>query len=491
MRAPWLLLSAALAGCSLAVDTRITQCAVDADCDHFDDHPRCQEGLCVPSGLGPAGCFPGTPAEPSQFANHCTTAATFDFDNCMRLGMCDGDALAAGFATRAAPPDLGTIPPPVTSQPTPAENCSAVAPNLIYITGSTNLPPLLKAVQPLLYAEHPPYVAIFAPQTSCKGAGSILDPDPSKHLIKNVLDNYALYYDTAGAQQLCLLDPAGNIVDVGESDVYPDSCNYAIVADTADYLGPIQAITLVVPSGSKQTVISAEAAHLVFGAGGDGGRAFPWSDPRYYFTRSSGTGTMQLVARSVGIDPAMAWGIDRLSAANLVASMEAVDPSVANNAIGVVSSDFADRSRANLRVLAFQQRGQLHGYLPDATATAFDKANVRDGHYPIWGAIHLLAATQNGVPSAAARALITRLTVPKLERETVSAIIASGFVPSCAMKVDHASELGPLTGFRPEFGCGCFYDHEVNGKTSCTACSGPGDCPGNAPACNYGYCEVQ
>jgi len=475
----------AAAGCSLAVDTRATQCAVDADCDPFDGYPSCQQGVCVPS------CVPGPPVAQSDFANQCTTAQTFDFDNCERLQLCDDAALAGAFATSAPPKDLGMIPAPISSQATPSVSCASVAANLIYVTGSTNLPPLIKAVQPLLSASSPPYVAVFAPQTSCKGAASILDPDPAKHLVKNVVNNYAFYYDAAGAQQFCLLEPAGNTVDIGESDVYPESCNYQIAPNTADYLGPIQAIAIVVPAGSRERAISAEAVHLVFAAGGDDGRAWPWSDPRYYFTRSAGTGTMQLIARAVSVDPTMVWGIDRLSAANLVASMEAVDPSLSENAIGVLSSDFADRSRANLRVLAFQQRGQKHGYLPDASPASFDKANVRDGHYPIWGAIHLLAATQNGVPSEAARALITRLTVPKLSRETVSAIIESGFVPSCAMKVNHASELGPLTRFTPEFGCGCFYDLEVNGKTSCARCSGPGDCPSSAPACNYGYCEAQ
>src|SRR6185436_2619129 len=131
--------------------------------------------------------------------------------------------------------------------------------DLIYVTGSTNLPPLIKAVQRLLYADTTPYVAVFAPQTSCKGAAAILDPDPSRHVIRNTANNHAFYYDPAGAQQFCLLDPDGNAVDVGESDVYPASCNYNIVAGTADYLGPIQAITIVVPSGSKQVAISAEA----------------------------------------------------------------------------------------------------------------------------------------------------------------------------------------------------------------------------------------
>lgn len=485
------IMLAAATGCSLAVDTSATQCSVDADCEHFDSHPSCQQGVCVPSGLGPPGCFFGTPGSQSEFANQCTTSQTFQFDNCARLHACDDQSLNAVLAKTAPPQDLGTVPAPISNQPAPSVSCTEVAPNLIYVTGSTNLPPLIKAVQRLLYAASPPYVAVFAPQTSCKGAASILDSDPSKHLIKNVVNNYAFYYDSSGVQQFCLLDSAGNNVDVGESDIYPDSCNYHIVANTADYLGPIQAITFVVPAASKQTAISAEAAHLVFGAGGDNGRAAPWPDPHYYFTRSPGTGTMQLIARSIAVDPTMVWGIDRLSAANLAASMEAADTSIAENTIGLLSSDFADQSRKNLRVLAFQQHGQRYAYLPDSSAARFDKANVRDGHYPIWGAIHLMAATQGGVPSEAARALITRLTVPKLELEMVAAIIESGFVPSCAMTVNHASELGPLTAFQPELGCGCFYDHEVNGKTSCAVCAGPGDCPGSAPACNYGYCEAQ
>ena len=481
----------AATGCSLAVDTNVRQCAVETDCDHFGSHPSCQQGVCVASGLGPPGCFFGDPDAQADFANQCTTSQTLKFDNCTRLHACDDPSLAAIFEKAAPPPNLGTVPAPLIVEPTPTVSCGDVAPNRIYITGSTNLPPLIEAVQKSLYLADPPYVAVFAPQTSCKGAASILDSDVSKHIIKNVTNNYAFYYDTHGTQQFCLLDPDGNTVDIGESDVYPESCGYQIIGNTADYLGPIQAVTFVVPSASTQVAISAEAAHLVFGAGGDSGRAAPWSDPHYYFTRSSGTGTTQLAARGISLDPAKVWGIDRLSAANLAASLEAVDPSVAERAIGLLSSDFADRSRKNVRVLAFQQRGQLHAYLPDSSGARFDKSNVRDGHYPIWGAIHLMAATQSGVPSETARALLTRLTVAKLELEMVSAIIKSGFVPSCAMKVNHTSELGPLSIFKPEFGCGCFYDNEVNGRTSCTTCGGPGDCPTSAPACNYGYCEAQ
>lgn len=489
----WLVTTGLVApqgACSLVLDSRQTQCTVDEDCAHFGNHPVCQTGVCVVSGLGPPGCATDPPTRPEQFANQCTTATALQFDNCMKLGLCNDTDLAMAMGTAMAPVPLGVTPPPVNTQPTPTAHCAGAG-NVIYVTGSTNLPPLIKAVQPLLYAGMPPHTVVFAPQTSCKGAAAIYDPVASKHLIVDTPNNWAFYYDPSGNQTFCLLDPAGNTVDVGESDVYPQSCNYSPTLGIADYTGPIQAITFVVPAGSKQPSISAEAAHLVFGAGGNHDQTLPWTDPRLYFIRSAGTGTVQLPSRAITIDPGAWWGIDRLSADNLVASLEAVDPSQAEGAIGILSSDFADRSRANLRVLAFQQHGQRYAYYPDRAADSFDKANVRDGHYPIWGAIHFMAATDNAVPSEAARALITQFTVPKLDPTLVSAIIDAGFVPPCAMKVTHSSEIGPLSAFQPDFPCGCFYDKKVTGQASCQACTTPGDCTGAARACNYGFCEAQ
>jgi len=474
----------------MVIDDNSTQCTADTDCEQFGAHPTCEAGVCVASGLGPSGCFFGEPTTTDQFATRCTTSQWFQFNNCA-LDMCDDAALQAAYQKTITPAPLGTVPPPLVTEPMPTINCADVSPNIIYITGSTNLPPLLQAVQPLLYKGTPAYTAVFAPQTSCKGAASVYDPSASKHLITNTVNNWAFYYNASGVQTFCLLDAAGNTVDVGESDVYPSSCGYSPTTGIADYTGPIQAIAFVVPAGSSQRAISAEAAHLVFAAGGDGGRAVPWIDPHYYFVRSSGTGTTQLPSRAINVDPTTWWGLDRLSAGNLVDSMKAIDPSVAERAIGLLSSDFADDNRDNLRELAFQQRGQRFAYLPDSTPVSTDKANVRDGHYPIWGAIHFLAATDNGVPSAAARALVNQFIVPKLDENLVSAIIGAGFVPPCAMKVTHSMEVGTLTAFQPPFGCSCFYENQVNHTTACHACTSPADCTSAAPACNYGFCEKQ
>ncbi len=484
-----------MTGCSLLVDHSAVQCKTDGDCAHFDSaHPFCRSGVCVPSGLGPVGCFYGDPQSAAQFANACSTSQCAPFDNCGRLGLCGDGGVEPGLT---APLDLGTVPSPVNGETAPTINCADPSrPNLIYLTGSTNFPPLLQAVAPLLAANTPPYVAVFVPQTSCKGAASVFDPDPAKHVIKDIPGNWAFFYDASGNQQYCSLGASGVTVDVGESDVYAETCGYSSVTGIGEYLGPIQAITFVVPSGSSQRTLSAEAARAVFGGGGGGGgetggMLAPWTDPTLYFVRSSGTGTMQLPARAISVPSNQWWGIDRLSADNLRDTMEGIDPGSAEKAIGVLSSDFADRARANLRVLSFQGQGQSCGYLPDSTDETFDKANVRDGHYSIWGPIHLFTTNQNSVPSQAAGALVTRFTVPKLEEPLLDAIIGSGYIPACAMRVHRDSEMGPLESYQPELSCGCYFDNQVNGKSSCGVCTGPADCSSDHPACNYGFCEIQ
>ena len=51
------LLCGALGGCSVFLDSSSQQCMTNTDCERFADHPVCQQGVCVQSGLGPPGCF--------------------------------------------------------------------------------------------------------------------------------------------------------------------------------------------------------------------------------------------------------------------------------------------------------------------------------------------------------------------------------------------------------------------------------------------------
>lgn len=80
-------------GCSFIIDSESNQCVTDADCVRFGTYPVCQEGICVPSGLGPPGCFKGDVSTEAQYLNQCTTSQCIPFDNCARLGLCNGAAL--------------------------------------------------------------------------------------------------------------------------------------------------------------------------------------------------------------------------------------------------------------------------------------------------------------------------------------------------------------------------------------------------------------
>ena len=115
----------------------------DDDCTRFGGHPLCQDGVCV-LGLGPEGCFAGTPTTQSEYLNACSTAANVPFDNCARLGLCDSMTLPA--TVDPMPP---SIPPLVNPVPAPTQNCSDVSPNRIYMYGTSDFAPMLKAAQPL------------------------------------------------------------------------------------------------------------------------------------------------------------------------------------------------------------------------------------------------------------------------------------------------------------------------------------------------------
>jgi hypothetical protein len=250
-------------------------------------------------------------------------------------------------------------------------------------------------------------------------------------------------------------------------------------------------MAFVAPPASSQRVISAEAAREVFGTGGNAGKSAPWIDPTYMFIRSSTTGTNNIISLGIGVPAKKWWGIDKKTAGNMRDNIITVDPGSSEKTIGILSMDFANKAKQNLHILAFQARGQLAGFLPDQQGATNDKINVRDGHYPLWGVIHIYTKLNGGLPSAQASAFINQFALPKPDQELLDATIATGNVPVCAMKVARSTEMGPLSPFTPGFGCGCYFELKVNGGTSCTKCNGPADCPAARPACNIGYCEVQ
>jgi hypothetical protein len=387
----------------------------------------------------------------------------------------------------------------------PTVTCDS-QPNPIYVAGSTAVRPFMGVVAQLLGQESPPYTVVYQGLGSCVGVNGILNGAPIVDVpavppsnlpdggtVPGKAANYAIFFHTAdGSAQECYLRDGGTPLDVGVSDVYATSCGYVLPdAGVGNYEGPIQPMTFVVPSASSQRSISAEAAYEIFGTGGNGGTAAPWTDPTLYLVRNKSSGTQTMLGLAINVPAAQWWGIDRGSSGAVQQGMLALtDPTAAEKAIGIVSVDIADEQRSNMRVLAFQGYGQSCGYLADSTPFAEDKANVRDGHYPVWGPVHFYARTTNSIPSPAAADLVTRFSAVRLDQSLLTTIIKGHLVPKCAMNVQRTSEMGPLSPYQTDARCSCYFDSLANGGTTCQACNGPADCPSDHPACNYGYCET-
>jgi hypothetical protein len=504
--------------CSWLVDSSALQCRSHADCRaRGSGYDTCSpDGVCVhgttPQNNGPdpaaapPGCFRGTPQNDSDFLNQCTRAQFLKFDNCERLRLCDDTTIPTVDpppAPPVTPPDTGPVAPPTVGCYDPQ-----LRSKVIFMQGSTNFTPFIQAMAPLVARSG--YVIVWQPTSSCAGAAAGgFDATPGKNLMKNPTgpgQSYASVYDASGMATPCLLgnspsarDSDSEPTDVGQSDVFASSCQLPAgqaawvpgagpYADVAHYTGPIQAMVFVVPPSSTQRVISAEAARMIFGMGGNKAAARPWIDPAFMYIRGSTTGTNNILSRAIDVDPTKWWGVDKRSAPAMQAALLTASADTSEKTIGMLSIDFADRVKDSLHILSFQAKGQLAGFLPDSTPSSRDKLNVRDGHYSPWGPIHLYTRLVGGQPTPQAAAFILPFNVP--DRALIDATIAGGSVPVCAMRVTRDREMGPLKAFSPSFQCHCYYERKVNGGNDCTPCEGAASCPEGRPACNLGFCEV-
>jgi hypothetical protein len=493
------------AGCTFVLDSQKSQCETSADCEHFRGHPLCEEGVCVASGLMPDDCtvVMGLPKTQNDFLNACSTSKCVPFKNCDRLMLCDKDKpLPAAQGQITMKQTVPVIPVPA---PAADELCTKNAPagGVIYLYGSADFGPLLRASQPSLSAAVPAVRAVFQGSTSCNGVTAAFDPNASNTLMKEPTGGtgWAFYFDDTGKQVNCRLDdPAmpGRLthIDIGISNLFSQTCDPAFTPGpppgVSEYIGPVVPFVLSVPATSGETSISAEAAHMVFGLGGIAPpgsgmiNASPWTDWNTYYIRNSGAGSTVLTSLLIDVPRTKFWGVDTLSTENLRDSLLAATANSVTSSIGILSVDFNDTNRGNLKALYLQAKGQNCGYQPDSSPTTIDKVNVRDGHYPLWGYVHFFVAdtsTQRAKPMA------LLFNAQRLEQRLVDDIIKASLTPQCAMKVARNAEMGDFVN-RTGFQCGCYFDFKTKGKTSCQSCVTSEDCPSATPACNYGYCEA-
>ncbi len=369
-----------------------------------------------------------------------------------------------------------------------AAPCSALV-NPVYITGSSAVKPILAAVSAPLLAGTPSVTIVYKSQGSCAGVDAIANG--------TVIPAGAASYWVAGVESTCDLPGTGIAADIGASDVYADTCGITLDAAKGEFSGPIQVMNFIVPVGSNESAISEEAANVLFKFGGVNKVVAPWSNKDFFFMRPDSSGTKQMIAKAIGL-PAASWiGTSKAGSGDVLSAVGgSTSPATT---IGILASDLADKSRDKVKVLAYQAKNQLCGYRPDLGAGTFDKKNVRDGHYPIWGPVHLLASKTGDIATNVnARAVIDFLgmkaTAEADVKIVINAISAAYSVPDCAMNVKRTTEMGALSSYQPDRPCGCYFESKNGGASaSCHICTTNTECatvPG-APTCRYGFCEAK
>lgn len=371
--------------------------------------------------------------------------------------------------------------------------CSSLT-NPVYVQGSTAVKPFLKAVAVELAKLATPITVVYTTQGgSCSGIGA-MTTSPSSGIVGS-----PIYWDTTGSADLsCTADLTPQAVDIGVSDVFASSCTTtALASDVLDYFGPIQAMTFAVPFSSTNASISAEAAYLVYGLGAAG--AVPnWTDETLIFQRSATSGTQAMLAAAIKV-PAAKWkGVTNTGSGGVVTNLvNAATAGNQNKAIGILGIDTIQSAtnRTLVKPLAYKHYGQSCGYYPDSTVSAFDKANVRDGHYQVFGPLHMLAHSTSGEPTNPNAKTVIRLldgTNDITGLDLIKTEATSGVVPGCAMAVKRTTEMGPLQDSNRTKMCDCKFEAEATGVTpaGCVACSAGTPCTGGK-VCNYGFCEVK
>lgn len=294
----------------------------------------------------------------------------------------------------------------------------------------------------------------------------------------------------------CEADDGGNTIGLGVGATYLSSCPLLPQkpADLSVVDGPVQAYGFIVPHASPQVALTAEEGYLAYGFPGADGQAAPWLDQALRYSRAASASTALTCAAAIGLRATQLRGTiptnnTSTEVLNLVAN--AVNPAAA---IGVMGTEVYDSARNQVKLLAFRGFGQRYAYFPDTTATTFDKQNVRDGHYLPWSPTPYVTRV-DGTGKATdpnVQRLVDLLLGDRVDADVdgLDAVIASGLVPECAMKVTRKLDGGDLELFSPPEPCGCYFESKVpQGGTTCTACTNDAGCSGGK--CRRGYCEAR
>jgi hypothetical protein len=224
----------------------------------------------------------------------------------------------------------------------------------------------------------------------------------------------------------------------------------------------------------------------------------------FFFIRNNKSGTQLILSGVIGV-PAAKWkGFDSGGAGTVFTKLTGQSGTAAEKSIGIIGLDYLDQNdsdgtprRSKVKMLALAAKGQTYAFYPDSTHNAYDKKNLRDGHYSGLGYAHLVTPIgMDGQPTVdKAKYLVNLLTggsvTPAPSFDVTKLVVQSAhLVPLCAMRVQRTAEGGPPMPYTPAASCGCYFESLVGTPSaSCTSCaSGPSAC-GSGTSCRNGFCE--
>lgn len=381
-------------------------------------------------------------------------------------------------------------------------NDTTKIPNPIILTGSSAFEPTVKAFAATLLAETTPTSIIYQVPGSCSGVANF------SAALTGTAHYYYLDTTTTPAtfkQDSCTFG-TGQMADVAISDVFYSSCANVpqpIPATMKDIPGPVQAMLFVVPKANTTTqyLTAAEAADI-YGCGPTAGIA-GFDQLGGIWCRDMNSGTQITVAKNIGISASfpMCTGSTNGTTGVIQGVATYATP---DKAIGFIGADAYDAPasgttaapRTLLSSLAFAAYGQSKAYFADSDAASFDRKNVRDGHYTIWGYEHLIVNvdTSGAITNPKAANFVGWILGTKVDPsfDAVTLEATAGTIPICAMKVKRTDDGGPQDYYTDPDPCGCAFEAAVTKTTpaGCAACTGTGTstCTGGK-SCHHGYCE--
>ncbi len=366
--------------------------------------------------------------------------------------------------------------------------------NPIYLqVGDTQLNLMKRLARALRDNTAKPITMVFTTSGSCTNIQAIYTRVPITTTLQFVPSTAEDPAWTPASPTLTCTPPTGGVVpDIANSALFNSACTTETPpATVALTQGPVQAYVMAVPSASSQVAITMEEAYFVFGFGAAGMIA-PWTNELALFIRTTTKSTLLAWAANISV-PGGKWkGVQFDKSSDVVAQLET--STIPESAIGILGAEVYDSKRATLKSLAYRAQGQYAAYYADSTSSAFDKKNLRDGHYTVWSpTIWMDTVDANNNPvKPDARYVIDLIAgksvTPAQSFDMIAVISAVGLVPDCAMGVKRTFEGGPLSLYSPAQSCVCKYESLVS-TSSCQACSGTQAC--GTGVCRNNFCEVQ